>query len=456
MNTTILEKQTPCFPPGPKGWPLIGSLPAFAKDMLGFLEQTARQYGDVSQIMITNVPVYLLNNADDIEYVLTRTNGLEFSKGPVDTVSALLFGNGLLTSRGDFWLRQRRLAQPAFHRQRIAAYGADMVAYSQQTAVHWQSGQIYDIHKEMMALTLRIVAKTLFNAEIQSGPMAQVGKAMEVVMDTFAAMMKNPFMVIPLKIPTPANLRFRRAVQELDSTLEAIIRECRTQNKDSGDLLSMFLQVQDEDGTRMTDQQLRDEMMTMFLAGHETTALALTWTLYLLAQNPSVEAELVAELETVLNGRLPTVADISQLSFTEKVLKEGMRLYPPAWGVDARIADKDSEIHGYTVPKGTAMFISQWVTHRNPRYFAEPERFNPGRWTEAFSKQLPKYAYFPFGGGQRQCIGNNFAMMEASLILATLVQAYHFKLVPGQQIIPQPSITVRPKNGIQMWLVKRE
>ncbi len=456
INRKLLsQNRTSTLPPGPRGWPLLGSLPEFARDVLGFLTQTTRDYGDTAYFKITGMPFYLINDPHDVEYVLTHTNGSDFEKTPGDAVSQLVLGNGLLTNIGDSWLRQRRLMQPVFHRQRISGYGETMVTFTEKMLAEWQDDQTLDIHHEMMRLTLNIVSKTLFDVDLSSGRTHSVGDALKVVMDTFVIIMRNPFFTTPIWAPTPTNRRFRRAVAELDRVIFDIIRERRSKNEDKNDLLSMLLNAQDEDGSRMSDQQLRDETMTLILAGHETTALALSWTLYLLSQHPEVEFPLLEELQQVLNGRNPTVADLPKLIYTEKMIKEGMRLYPPAWAVDARIAVRETNLGTYPIAKGTLMLASQWVMHRHPRYYTDPERFNPNRWTDEFVKQLPKYAYFPFGGGPRLCIGNTFAMMEATLILARLVQSYHFELVASHPVVPQASITLRPKYGIRLKLKRR-
>lgn len=456
INRKILfQNHDNTLPPGPRGWSLLGNLPEFARDVLGFLTSTARDYGDTAYFTITGMPFYLINDPQDIEYVLTRTNGSDFDKTPGDAVSKLVLGNGLLTNIGDSWLRQRRLMQPLFHRQRISGYGETMVAFTDKMLAEWQDDQTLDIHHEMMRLTLNIVTKTLFDVDMTSGRTHAVDDALKVVMDAFSRLMRNPFFTLPIWAPTPTNRRFRHAVAELDRVIFDIIREHRAKHEEKSDLLSTLLSAQDEDGSRMTDQQLRDETMTLILAGHETTALALSWTLYLLAQHSAVEASLREELQQVLNGRAPTVSDLPKLAFTEKVIKEGMRIYPPAWAVDARVAIHDANLSSYPVAKGALILASPWVMHRHPRYYIEPERFNPDRWTEEFAKQLPKFAYFPFGGGPRLCIGNSFAMMEATLILASLIQAFHFELVPDHPVVPQASITLRPKHGIRLTIRRR-
>jgi cytochrome P450 len=432
-------------PPSPPGNFLLGHLIAFQKDRLGFLEQTTSTYGDVVALRFANIRGYLLAHPDAVEEVLVTQNK-NFVKNVTEQVWFVLLGNGLLLSEGDFWRRQRRLMQPAFHRERIAGYGQTMVAFTERMLAGWRSGETRDIHADLMRLTLEIVAQTLFSADL-AGQARTVGDALEVLLDEFAARMLSPVQ-LPMEWPTPGNRRFRRAVSRLEAIISDMVRQRRAANEaaHATDLLQMLLDAQDEDGSRMTDRQLRDELMTLILAGHETTANALAWTWYLLAQNPSVEARLAGEVQAVLSGRAPQVADLPRLRYAEQVIKESMRLYPPVWFLEGRRAVRDCTIAGYHVPAGTVMFLSPWVVHRDARFFSQPERFLPERWTEPFTKGLHRYAYFPFGGGPRLCIGQPFAMMEATLILATVVQRYRLSFAAGNSVMPQPSITLRPSE----------
>jgi len=456
MQTTIETRPARRLPPGPRGLPLIGSALAFGRDPLGFLTRCARTYGDVAAIRIGGTTLYLVSSPALIEEVLVTSNrtfpkeDIEQVKGSLDY---LLFGTGLLTSNGEFWLRQRRLAQPAFHRQRIAGYGDVTVQQTEHMLLDWRDRQTFDVHEAMMALTLKIVAQTLFGSEIEAET-AQVGAALDVVMQVIADSQGQPIQ-LPYSVPTPRNRRFVGAVRQLEAVISRMIRERRASGADTGDLLSMLLGAQDEDGSRMTDKQLRDEVITLFLAGHETTALALSWTLYLLAQSPQAEERLGQELDQVLGGRAPTLADLPQLRYTDLVLKEAMRLYPPAWIMSSRVAADDYTLGGFHVPRGTTVALSQWVTHRDPQLFDAPEQFLPERWEDGLEKRLPRFAYFPFGGGPRLCIGQSFALMEATLILATVAQRYRLALAPGQRIEPQPSITLRPRHGVRMTLRRR-
>ena len=423
----------------------------YAQDPLGFLSGSAQEHGDVVRLRFMGQTFYLLSHPDLIEYVLVENNR-NFTKTRILRRNRRLLGEGLLTSEGGFWRRQRRLAQPAFHRKRVAAYGEVMVAFTERSLDGWRDGETIDLHEEMMRLTLEIVAKCLFDADVGSEA-RDVGSAMKVALEDFSS--QRSLIRIPKSIPTPHNLRFERAARRLEGIVRTIIEERRKSgDEDRGDLLSMLMLAEDESGERMTDKQLRDEVMTLFLAGHETTANALTWTLWLLSLNPEVEAKLATELGRVLGGRAPTVADLSNLPYVERVIKESMRLYPPAW-VMGREAIGECEVGGYRMPAGTTALISQWVVHRDPRYHHDPQRFDPDRWTAEYEEALPRFAYFPFGGGPRQCIGAGFAMTEARLILATVAQRFTMALAPGQRVEPYPSVTLRPKEGIRMPLAER-
>jgi len=364
-----------------------------------------------------------------------------------------LVGNGLLTSEGEEWQRQRRLAQPAFHRQRISGYGDVMVEYAERLIAQWHGGEERDIYRDMMRLTLEIAAKTLFNADV-SGDADKVRVVLSEMVKPFASQATVKW-ILDNRLPTRAHKEFFAAAKEIDEIVYRIIGERRASGRDEGDLLSMLLSAHDEDdGSQMTDRQLRDEVMTIFLAGHETTALTLSWTWYLLAQNPEAEEKFHAELDEVLGSRLPTMADLSRLKYTEMIAKESMRLYPPAFGV-GREAIEECEIGGYRVPAGSQLFMFQWVTQRDPRFFPEPAKFYPERWTEEASNSIPKYAYFPFGGGPRACIGNYFAMMEIALVLATIGQQFRFSLAPDHQVGLLPAMSLRPKSGIRVVVEKR-
>ncbi|MGH9847761.1 MAG: cytochrome P450, partial [Blastocatellia bacterium] len=358
-----------------------------------------------------------------------------------------LLGEGLLTSESEFHLRQRRLAQPAFHRQRIAGYATTMVEFATKMRDQWRPGETRDIAREMMRLTLAIAGKTLFGADV-TGEADEIGRALDVTMQAFNRL-TLPFSNLIERLPLPSVRRFARAKERLDATIYRMIRERRASGEDQGDLLSMLVQARDEegDGTGMTDEQLRDEAMTIFLAGHETTANALTWTWYLLSQYPAVEARLHAEIDEVSNGRLPTAEDFPRLKYAEMVLAESMRLYPPAWIIGRR-ALSDYSIDGYRIPAGSILLMSQYVVHHRAEYFPDPFRFDPERWTPEAKESRPQFSYFPFGGGPRLCIGEQFAWMEGVLVLAAIAQRWRLLATETPRI--HPLITLRPKGGLRM------
>jgi len=435
------------LPPGPKGHFILGVMRDFNNDTLGFIER-CREYGDVVRTRFLYVHAYFLYNPEDIEALLT-TNAKSFRKAGSlrSPFFARLVGNGLVTSEGEFWRRQRRLAQPAFHRQRISSYGETMVDYAQRAMGKWRPGESFDVSRDMTRLTLEIVVKTLFDADV-SNDADHVGAILSEIVKPFASQATVKW-ILDNRLPTPGHRRYFNAVSKIDEIVFRIISERRASKSDQGDLLSMLLQAQDDDGSQMTDAQLRDEVMTLFLAGHETTALALSWSWYLLATHPDAEQKFHAELDQVLQRRLPTVEDLRKLTYTEMIAKETMRLYPPAYAV-GREALEEIEIRGFRVPKGSQVFAFQWVTHRDERFFENPNAFDPDRWSPEKAEQLPKYAYFPFGGGPRQCIGNYFAMMEIVLLLATIGQRFKFSLAPDHQVEVLPVLSLRPKNGIKV------
>ena len=439
-------------PPGPPGRFFSGHLSDFRRDRLNFFADCAKQYGDVVGVRFGSRRVYLLSHPDTIEEVLV-TRSREFMKHFALRLNPVVLGNGLLTSEGDFWLRQRRLIQPAFQRGRIAAYAADMTTAAEKVLADWTPGETRDVAADMMRITLTIAAKTLFGAEIDREA-RDVGQALEVLLERFRARFASLFW-LPAWVPTPGKIRFDRAVRRLDNIIYGFIRQRRASGAEHGDLLSILLHARDEDdGGRMTDKQLRDEAMTLFLAGHETTALTLSWTWYLLATNPRAQEPLLAEVDAVLAGRTPTPDDLPRLRYAEQVVQESMRLLPPVYTI-GREALHDCEVGGYQVPKGTTLLMSQWVVHHDERFFDRPWDFVPERWAEEKIKRLPRFAYFPFGGGPRLCIGNTFAMMESVLVLATIAQRYRFTVAPNQVVEPLPTFTLRPRYGIKAVIAPR-
>jgi cytochrome P450 len=438
--------------PGPKGNPILGVMSDFSRDTFGFIKR-CRDYGDVVGMRFLYLTAYFLYHPNDIEYVIA-TNAKNFikSRNQRSPLFQRLVGNGLLTSEGETWKRQRRLAQPAFHRHRINGYAETMAHYAERMSLTWQDGEVRDIHRDMMRLTLEIVVKTLFNADV-SADADKVGRVLSRIVTPFAGQATLKW-IMDNRLPTLTHRLFNQDAREIDEIVYRIINERRQTGTDHGDLLSMLLRSQDEDGRQMTDSQLRDEVMTIFLAGHETTALTLSWTWYLLAKNPEVEEKFHAELAEVLGGRLPTMEDLSRLPYTEKIAKECMRLYPPAYAL-GREAVEECEIGGFRVPRGAQVFMFQWSTQRAARFFVEPEKFLPDRWTEEFTASLPKYAYFPFGGGPRACIGNYFATMEIVLLLATIGRRFRFSLVSDHPVSLMPAMSLRPKDGIHLMVEKR-
>jgi cytochrome P450 len=438
------------YPPGPKGL----ALRQLQNRRLEFLTEMAREYGDIVHLRLGPRHAYLLNNPDYIHEVLVGAPE-KFHKSPnLKRTTRKAIGQGLLTSEGDLHKRQRRLVQPAFHHKRIATYGDVMVDYTRQMLDGWQAGEQLDITHDITALTMHIVARTLFDADVSDGA-DELGRAVTIGIET-AGQRITQLLPFPDWIPTPKNIERRKAARLLDDTIMGIINERRQSGEDKGDLLSMLLlAVDEEDGGQMTNKQVRDEVMTLFIAGHETTANTLAWTLYLLAQHPEIEAKLSRELDEVLEGRAPTMQDLPRLRYTEMVIKEAMRLYPPAWIITREVIE-DVTIGGYEIAKGSIVLMSQYVMHRDARVFAEPERFMPQRFSEGYEERIPRYSYFPFGGGQRVCIGNSFAMMEATLVLATILQRAHLTLVPGQQIVPEPLVTLRPRDGLWMEVGMRD
>lgn len=443
-----MTPQPPIFPQRFPGQALI----LFRRDPITYLQRAADECGDIVRLPLGRQPVYLINHPDLIKDVLV-THQKQFKKGRGLEQIKRLLGEGLLTSESEFHLRQRRLMQPAFHRQRIAAYGEAMTHYARQTRERWRAGETRDIHDDMMRLTLAIVGKTLFGAEVEAEA-AEIDGALGEVIGLFH-LLHLPFSDLLEKLPLPAVRRFRAARARLDSIIYRLIAEHRAVGEDRGDLLSMVLAARDEDdGGQMTDEQVRDEALTLFLAGHETMANAMTWTWYLLSQHPEVESRFHAELDAALAGRTPTVDDLPRLPYTRRVLSESLRLYPPAWIIGRRLLT-DYALDRYTLPAQSIVLPCQAVTHHDPRFWPDAERFDPDRWTPEAETARPRFSFFPFGGGPRICIGEQFAWMEGVLLLAVIAQRWRLRLAPDQVVATQPIVTLRPRYGMRMRVESR-
>jgi cytochrome P450 len=451
-------------PPRVKGRPIVGNVGELRRDRLAFFLDCARKHGPMVRMKFGPREPVLISDPALIEQVLVSESRHFVKSRPFQLLQGVL-GDGLVTSAGPLWLRQRRLMQPAFHRAQVEAYAPIIVALTQQQLAEWRSGQSFDLHAQMMQLTLAIVAKTLLDVDMTVG-FEKVGAAIDVLMEDFVYRLGN-LAPIPKWVPTPWNRRVKRKIAELDQLIYGIIADRRsgqlrspplrgglpsaTESRTTGsDLLSRMMQSQDADadGGGMSDRQLRDEVITLLSAGHETTATALAWTWYLIAKHPPVEARLGAELQNILVGRAPTVDDVPRLQYAEHIVMESMRLYPPVFAM-GRMTKEPCEIGGFDIPAGTSFLMSQWVSHRDPRYFDSPEEFHPERWEDERVRQLPKFAYFPFGGGPRLCIGAPLAMLEAVLIVATVAQRFRFELVNDHPVAVWPCVTLRPRHGIR-------
>ena len=441
-------------PPVPSGPPFLRRLIfGLRRNPLDFLSRIAAEYGDSTHFPVGHWNYWFFTHPDAIRDVLVTSED-KFIKGPALRRAKDTLGEGLLTSEGDLHKRQRRLVQPALHPQRVATYGEVMTRYTSETIEQWRDGQEIDLHQQMMQLTLRIVAKTLFDADVASEVDA-IGHAMDVSVGMFARAM-SPWGPLLNFLPLPSNFRFKRAWGRLMGTIDGFIKERRADGRDRGDLLSRLIRATDAegDGGAMSDRQLRDEAITLFTAGHETTANALTFTFYLLSQNPQCEKTLHEELQTVLSGRVPSVADVEKLPYTRMVLSEAMRLYPPAWAL-GRESTAPCEIGGHALPGGAVVLLSQWVTHRDPRWWPEPLKFDPMRFGPENRAARPRWSYFPFGGGSRQCIGEAFAWMEAILVIATLAQKWAMQFLGDEPPRLRPLITLRPQGPLNMRLRSR-
>jgi cytochrome P450 len=441
----------PGLPPGPKGTLIGGNISQFFPRRLDFLLEVAREYGPVASFRLGRRQVFLVSDPHLVEQVLV-TDAKHYIKHFGARAYRLVLGDGLVTSEGEFWLRQRRLSQPAFLRPRVLSYIPMMAGQVDRMLAHWAPGKSVDVYSEFTALASAIALKALFNLDAPNDR-KRFTDTVHLAVDLIQARLGRVFQ-LPIWFPTPTNLRLRRAVAELDRVVHQFIAAGRARPQPADDLLSRLVCAQHEDGTRMTDRQLRDEAMTLYLSAHETTALTLSWSWYLISQHPNVEEKLEAEWWHVLGGKIPTVDDLPALPYTAAVIAEAMRVFPPV-PIIGREATKDVELGGYRVKRGYTVLMSQWVNHRDPRYFPDPEQFRPERWEEGLAKRIPKYAYYPFSGGQRACIGNAFALTEAAVVLPAVGQKYRFTLDVGAIIELNPKITLRPKYGIPATLQPR-
>lgn len=438
--------------PGPTPRELLPRLRELQQEPLEFLLELTRRYGPFVRLPVPGLPVFSISDPEAVKHVL-QDNARNYSKRTLQfTNLALVTGQGLLTSDGEFWLRQRRMAQPAFHRHRIAGFGEAMTGAALRMLERWKAKQdgVLDLDHEMMEMTLEVVGLTLFSSDFSAAAERMV-EATLTALDYVIHKAQNPFGP-PAWVPTARNRRFRQALGVLDRAVYRLIEERRARGRPHGDLLSMLLEARDDDGQPMTLRQLRDELITVIIAGHETVASALTWTWHLLAQHPQAEAALHAELAQVLGGRTPTTDDLPRLPYTRAVFEEALRLYPPAWLITRRATGPDT-VGGYPVPKGSLLVLSPYITHRQPSAWPEPETFRPERFLEA--ARPPRYAYIPFGGGPRLCIGNTFALVEGQLILATVAQRYRLRPADPKPVEVAPLVTIRPKGGLWVRLEQR-
>ncbi|QPC82933.1 cytochrome P450 [Phototrophicus methaneseepsis] len=441
--------------PGPENpdnlFKTFQTMQKWTSDTIGSVEEAFEAYGDVVRLSLGGDMV-LMRHPEHLHEVMV-TKAKAFNKGFEYTDEkrglARFVGNGILTSNGDFWRKQRKQVAPAFHTQRITAYAEAMVQAGDEMLNRWPDQGVLDISHEMMTVTLKIIAGTLFQQDLSSD-VDRIDQAMDDI-----NAYNGKFSILPTWMPTPMERRARRAKQDLDEIVYQQIEAWRRHGKDNGSLLSMLMLAEDDEGNHMRDEQVRDEAVTLLLAGHETTANALNWTFMLLSQNPDVAAKLHEEIDSVLQGRLPSLADLRNLPYTEMVIKEGMRLYPPAWSV-GRLAMEDLQIGDYEIKAGTGVNMSIVHMHRDPRWWEDAMAFRPERFAPENADKINKYAYMPFGGGPRVCVGNSFAQLEAHLLLATIAQRYTLSLRPGQVVTPEARITMFPRGGLPMQVQRRE
>lgn len=453
-----IDRKT--LPPGPRELPLVGQTLRYMRNPIGFMQE-ASKYGDLVTLSIKPALVYLVNHPDLIRDLIV-TNHRKVDRGPNTEVMKLLTGNGLITATGADHLRQRRLIQPSLRRDRIERYAETMQSYAMAHQTDWADGQQVDLGRELSQLTLRIVVKTLFGTDL-ADEVRRIGSAFALGNRYITTRANQPPRMRKLlhRLPLPYSVRFKRAKADLDEIIYGLIGERRASPEPGDDLLSLLIEARLEDDTDMesataslTDEQVRDETVTMFAAGHETTAVTLIWTWYLLATHPELQARFQGELDEVIGDHAPTLDDLPNLTFMDQVLEEALRLYPPIW-FWGRMAFEPFDLGGYHIPAGAFLLAPQLIAQRDPRFFDAPLEFRPDRWTPEFKTNLPQFAYYPFGGGPRRCIGEGFAMMEAKLILATIGRRWTMRHDPRHKAEMLPLISLRPKGGMPMFLERR-
>ncbi|MGB0384791.1 MAG: cytochrome P450 [Ardenticatenaceae bacterium] len=455
MAVNYGHQSKPFRAPGPRGHFLLGSFSELKKEPVGSLLAWQREYGDVVRYRIGPRTLHAISHPQLVRDVFIEGKQI-FHRRPQDRAPRglrLVVGKGLLGSSGAFWLQQRRMIQPIFHRRRIATMAEKMTDAGERMLAgwaHYAPDEPVDIAKQMMGVTLDIICQTMFGANVM-GRADEIERALRVLLRFAFHSIQTPFF-LPLSWPTPRNREFKRAKNTLDEIIYGMINQRRASGERHDDLLDMLLYTRDEEtGEGMDDEQVRDEVITIFGAGHETTANALTWTWYLLAQHPDISQQMRAEVSQVLAGRTPTLADLPNLPYTKQIVQEAMRLYPPA-PIVARFVREDTTLNGYHVPANSIALVSIYNVHRHPDFWPEPEKFDPQRFAPEKSKGRHRQAYMPFGAGQHLCIGNHFALMEAHLLLAQMAQNYDLRLVPGHAIEKEVAITLRPRHGLLMTL----
>jgi cytochrome P450 len=434
------------------GFPLLGNLPEFARDSLKFITRLQQEHGDVAGFSLMGNKGVLVSNPQDIETVLLET-GKRYGKGDPSYALKTILGNGLVTSEGEFWKRQRKLVAPAFHHQSIKQYADQMVEYAEDMTKTWQDGAVRDIHQDMMTLTQRIIMKVLFDADVLDNA-SEASQAFYAMMQAIGAEMNGLDAILPEFIPTPSRNQMVQGVNYINGLLMEIIKTRRFEGSEKHDLLTLLMAARDDDGQPMSTEQLLDEIRTLYLAGHETTATTLSWTWALLSRNVDIYDRLETEIGTVLNGRAPRAEDVQNLTYCNAVIKEVLRCYPVAW-ITRRTALEDVIIGDYRIAKGTWIWLSPWVVHHDARWYADPDSFIPERWLKDKSELPPRECYIPFGGGPHICIGNGLAMMEAVLLMATFLRHYHVSVLPEHPVEIALTGTLRPKFGLQSKFIER-